>query len=90
MKIEHIAIWVENLEIMKTFYEQYFGAKSNHKYHNPLTHFQSYFLSFEEAPGWSSCTGRILHNGNMIIFRKHRASCIWPSAQEVNRKWISW
>ena len=47
MKIEHLAIWVENLELMKSFYEQYFGARSNHKYHNPLTHFQSYFLSFE-------------------------------------------
>lgn len=49
MKIEHLAIWVENLELMKTFYEQYFGARSNHKYHNPLTHFQSYFLTFESG-----------------------------------------
>jgi lactoylglutathione lyase len=47
MKIDHIAIWVRNLEEMKTFYEQYFGARSNHRYHNPLTHFESYFLSFE-------------------------------------------
>lgn len=47
MKIEHLALWVENLELMKSFYEQYFGAKPNHKYQNPLTHFESYFLSFD-------------------------------------------
>lgn len=47
MRIEHLAIWVKDLEEMKHFYEQYFGARSNHKYHNPLTHFESYFLSFE-------------------------------------------
>lgn len=47
MRIEHLAIWVKNLEEMKNFYEQYFRARSNHKYLNPLTHFESYFLSFE-------------------------------------------
>lgn len=47
MKIEHLAIWVKDLEQMRSFYEQYFGARSNHKYLNPLTHFESYFLSFE-------------------------------------------
>ncbi|WDM24377.1 VOC family protein [Paenibacillus polymyxa] len=29
MKIEHIAIWVRDLEKMKSFYEQYFDGKSN-------------------------------------------------------------
>lgn len=50
MKIEHIAIWVSNLEKMKSFYEIYFGAKSNEKYFNPKKQFSSYFLSFEEGP----------------------------------------
>ncbi|MDQ0780257.1 VOC family protein [Chryseobacterium sp. W4I1] len=49
MKIEHIAFWVKDLEKMKEFYQKYFGAVSNEKYHNPLKHFQSYFLSFDNG-----------------------------------------
>jgi lactoylglutathione lyase len=39
MKIEHVAFWVKDLEIMRNFYEQYFGAVSNEKYHNPVKNF---------------------------------------------------
>lgn len=49
MKIEHIAIWVNDLEKMRAFYEQYFGGKAGEKYHNPTKNFTSYFLSFEEG-----------------------------------------
>lgn len=46
MKIEHIAIWVSDLESMKRFYMEYFGATPNELYHNTRTGFRSYFLSF--------------------------------------------
>ena len=46
IKIEHIAIWVKDLESMKLFYSKYFGAKSGELYHNPKKKFSSYFLSF--------------------------------------------
>ncbi|CEJ70433.1 Glyoxalase-like domain protein [Chryseobacterium oranimense G311] len=49
MKIEHVAIWVKDLEKVRAFYQTYFGAVSNEKYHNPVKHFQSYFLSFENG-----------------------------------------
>ncbi len=49
MKIEHVAIWTERLEELKGFYEKYFNAVSNDKYHNPKKHFSSYFLSFESG-----------------------------------------
>ncbi|MCP1298198.1 VOC family protein [Chryseobacterium sp. S0630] len=49
MKIEHIAIWVKDLEKSRAFYQRYFGAVSNEKYHNPVKNFQSYFLSFENG-----------------------------------------
>ena len=49
-KIEHVAIWVSDLELMKDFYQKYFGAASNGKYHNVRTGFESYFLSFGEGP----------------------------------------
>lgn len=47
MRIEHLAIWVTDLELMRRFYETSFGATSGEKYHNPKTNFSSYFLSFE-------------------------------------------
>ena len=46
MNIEHIAIWVHDLEKMRHFYETYFSAKSGEKYTNIKKEFQSYFLSF--------------------------------------------
>lgn len=49
MKIEHLAIWVKDLEKMKAFYEKYFHAKAGELYHNPTKNFKSYFLSFESG-----------------------------------------
>jgi len=51
MKIEHLAIWVNDLERMRTFYETYFGAISANKYYNPSKKFTSYFLDFDDGPG---------------------------------------
>ncbi|MBL7817823.1 MAG: VOC family protein [Saprospiraceae bacterium] len=49
MRLEHIAIWTNRLEILRGYYEQYFGAKANDKYINPTTGFESYFLTFESG-----------------------------------------
>jgi len=49
MKIEHIAMYFNDLEGAKNFFEKYFCAKSNELYHNKKTNFQSYFLNFDEG-----------------------------------------
>lgn len=49
MKIEHIAMYVQDLEKAKAFFAKYFAAKSNAMYHNPNTDFKSYFLSFDDG-----------------------------------------
>ena len=49
MKVEHIAIWVKDLETVKEFYCKYFEMKSGKKYTNIKKNFSSYFLSFEGA-----------------------------------------
>ncbi|MFV8291983.1 VOC family protein [Aerococcus viridans] len=49
MKIEHIALWVTDLDLVKAFYEKYFEAKAGDRYHNPKTRFSSYFLNFDEG-----------------------------------------
>ncbi len=45
IKIEHIAIWVKDLEKMKAFYIRWFAFQSNDKYVNPKKGFSTYFLS---------------------------------------------
>src|SRR6478752_1229708 len=47
MKIDHLAIWVRDLEKMKAFYTKYFQSTSGEKYFNPKKNFSSYFLSLE-------------------------------------------
>lgn len=49
MKIEHIAMYVSELEKAREFFINYFGAASNDGYHNAETGFRSYFLSFENG-----------------------------------------
>ena len=49
MKIEHAAIYFNDLEGAREFFIKYFGAKSNALYHNPRTNFKSYFLSFDDG-----------------------------------------
>ena len=49
VRIEHLAIWVEDLELMKEFYETFFNAKAGKEYYNPNKSFTSYFLNFEEG-----------------------------------------
>ena len=49
MTLEHVAIWTNNLEALKTYYIKYFHAKSNDKYTNDKNNFQSYFLSFQSG-----------------------------------------
>lgn len=49
MKIEHVAMYVTNLEKVKSFFEEYLGAISNEGYHNQITDFRSYFLSFDDG-----------------------------------------
>lgn len=46
-RIEHIGLWVRDLENMRLFYETHFGAVSGTKYENSKKQFQSYFLNFD-------------------------------------------
>ncbi len=49
MRIEHIGIWVKDLEQAKKFYTDYFELQAGEKYMNPRTEFQSYFLTFKDV-----------------------------------------
>lgn len=49
MKIEHVAMYVNDLEAARQFFETYLGGQSNEGYHNKTTDFRSYFISFEDG-----------------------------------------
>lgn len=49
MRIEHIALYVQDLEGAKDFFMRFFDAKPSAMYHNQKTTFKSYFLSFEDG-----------------------------------------
>ncbi len=47
MKIEHAAMYVNNLEAARDFFVNYLDGKANDGYHNKTTGFRSYFISFD-------------------------------------------
>jgi lactoylglutathione lyase len=49
IKIEHLAMWVKDLERQKAFFVKYFNVIAGQKYVNPRKQFESYFLSFGEG-----------------------------------------
>ncbi len=67
MKIEHLAIWVQDLESMRNFYSAYFNAVSGDKYENPAKEFTSYFLSFSEG-----CRLELMYNPKIADNLKSR------------------
>lgn len=49
MRIEHAALYVNDLEGARAFFETYFGVVPNDGYHNPKTGLRAYFLTFGEG-----------------------------------------
>lgn len=71
MRIEHIAMYVNDLESARDFFVKYLGGISNEGYHNERTDFRSYFISFEDGarlelmnkPGITDAPKDELHTG---------------------------
>jgi len=49
IRIEHIALYSDDLEASKAFYSRYFGAQAGPKYVNKTKGFASYFLRFGDG-----------------------------------------
>ena len=45
-RLEHVALWVRDVERVAAFYAQYFDARVGDRYENPRKGFQSRFLAF--------------------------------------------
>lgn len=49
MKIEHIAMYVNDLEAARDFFVTYLGGRANDGYHNRNTDFRSFFIRFDDG-----------------------------------------
>ena len=49
MTIDHMAMYVNELEAARDFFINYFNGRSNEGYRNDTTGFSSYFISFEDG-----------------------------------------
>lgn len=47
--LNHIGLFVKDIESSRSFFEHYFGAKSGEMYHNPHKSFTSYMLHFGDG-----------------------------------------
>ena len=76
MKIEHIALYVNDLEGARKFFMKYLGAQSNGGYHNPKTNFRSYFLSFDALTAQLKSDGYEIVSGPRTTGDGYYESCI--------------
>ena len=67
MNIEHVAIYVNNLEVEKNFFVKYFKATASEKYTNFRQDFTSYFLTFDNGSRFE-----IMHRQSMIDPKKDK------------------
>ena len=49
MRIEHVAMYVNDMERARDFFVKYFNADASEKYHNFKSGFSSYFLTFDDG-----------------------------------------
>lgn len=72
MILEHVAIWTDDLEALKNYYCTYFGGRSNDKYRNEKTGFESYFISFASGARLEiMCMPGIPENSNDRVVKQH-------------------
>jgi lactoylglutathione lyase len=91
MKLEHVAIWTDDLETLKTFYQRYFGGTPNNKYINEKKGFESYFLTFQSGARLELMSKRgIPANLNDTVQAQHKGIIHLAfgvdSMQEVDQK----
>ena len=67
MNIDHVAIYVNNLEVVKKFFVKYFGVHTGEKYTNFSNDFSSYFLTFDNGTQLE-----IMHRQSMIDPKKDK------------------
>jgi lactoylglutathione lyase len=91
MKIEHLGIFTDQIEVLKNYYTRYFGATSNKMYCNEAKQFRSYFLSFDSGARIELMSmPEIPENKNDTKIKQHKGLIHFAfeleSMQEVDNK----
>lgn len=82
MHIEHIGMYVNDLERAKAFFVKYFNATAGVQYHNKITNFRSYFLSFDNGTRLEIMNKPEMETGSAALVRAgyiHIAFCLGSS-----------
>ena len=69
MHIEHVAMYVNDLDNVKDFFVKYFKAQPSPFYQNPQSGFKSYFLSFDDGTRLELMNRPILEDAPKALFR---------------------
>jgi len=73
MTLEHVAIWADDLELLKSYYIKYFDGVANEKYTNLTKQFNSYFISFASGARLEIMSRPdIPANANDTVVTQHR------------------
>lgn len=87
MRIEHVAVYVNDLERARDFFMRFFEGRSNQKYVNERTGFSSYFITFEDGARLE-----LMHNANRepatdeLLLGYHHIAFSLGSKQAVDAK----
>jgi lactoylglutathione lyase len=60
-RIEHIALWTDDIERLAAFYARYLGAAIGSLYANPSKGYESRFLTFESGARLEIMRASVLH-----------------------------
>ncbi len=71
MKIEHIAIWVKDIDNVCEFYRKYFGGVIQPLYHNPVKQFTSRFVTFEDGARLEIMHRPDIHSMSKVMGEEH-------------------
>ena len=82
MKIDHIALYANDLDGAKSFFETYFQAVSNQGYHNEKTDFRSYFLTFSDGSRLEIMTKPELSDSGNLLDRFGYAHIAFSAGSE--------
>ena len=84
MKIDHIALYVSDLESARDFFVTYFSASANEGYHNTRTDFRSYFLTFHDGSRLELMTKPDLSDSGDCLSRFGYAHIAFSVGSKVN------
>lgn len=64
LKLEHVALWTRNLDLLREYYTKHFQGEAGTVYHNPRKEFRSYFITFENGLRLELMSIPGLHSGD--------------------------